>query len=277
MPVPFIKMHGLGNDFVILDARVSGFMPTAQQIVRIADRHRGVGFDQLVVLEKPRTPATDLFMHIFNCDGSRAGACGNVTRCVARLEHATSDKKKIFIETDAGVLQADVAKNSITIDMGEARTEWKDIPLVRQMDTLAIDTGKAGLPLAVGVNVGNPHAVFFVDRVEVVDVPVMGPQIETHPLFPEKTNVSFAEVIDRNTIRLRVWERGVGITQACGSAACATLVAAVRRDLSEHKAKIILDGGELQIEWLENGHVLMTGGTSYSFKGELSDELLGTS
>lgn len=275
MPIPFIKMHGLGNDFVILDGRVNRFTPVPDVIRAVADRHRGVGCDQFILIEKAHNQNADLFMAIYNSDGSRAGACGNATRCVARIEMAATGKPETVIETDAGLLRAVKERDVIAVDMGPAHLDWKDIPMAFEVNTLAIDTGKTGLPLAVGVNMGNPHAVFFMNYVDGIDLAGIGPQIENHPLFPERTNVDFAEIIDRHTIRLRVWERGAGITQACGSGACATLVAAVRRGLTERSANVILDGGQLAITWLENGHVLMRGAAAFSFSGELSDELLG--
>lgn len=274
MRVPFIKMHGLGNDFVILDARKNGFRPAPAQIRRIADRRHGVGCDQLILLEKPRNPQARLYMGIFNADGSVSGACGNATRCVALLEKESGAPEKFFIESDGAMLAAEVGK-SISIDMGPARTGWKDIPLKAAGDTLALEVGKKHkLPLGVGVNMGNPHVVFFVPDAEQVDVADLGAQIETDPLFPERTNVEFVSVKDRHTLRMRVWERGAGITQACGSGACAVLVAAVRRDLAERKATVIADGGALSVTWLENDHVLLEGPASYSFAGEISEQLL---
>jgi diaminopimelate epimerase len=278
MPVPFLKMHGLGNDFVILDARKNSFHPTPLQIKRIADRNRGVGCDQLIVLDTPKNKTAnknaDLYMGIFNSDGTMAGACGNATRCVAKIEMDTTGKHSIAIESPCDILHATRNDDLITIDMGIARSLWNEIPLSNDMDTLHVNVGVDGLSPAVCVNTGNPHAVFFIDSVDAVDIAVLGKQVENNPLFPQKTNVEFAEVKNRNTIRMRVWERGAGITLACGTGACATLVAAVRRGLTERKADVILDGGVLSIEWLENNHVMMTGPAVFSFSGVLSDELL---
>jgi diaminopimelate epimerase len=274
MPVPFLKMHGLGNDFVILDARKNSFHPTPLQIKRIADRNRGVGCDQLIVLDAPKNKTADLYMGIFNSDGTMAGACGNATRCVAKIEMDTRGKDSITIESPCDILYATRRDDLITIDMGIARSSWDEIPLLNDIDTLNVNVGVDGLPSAVCVNMGNPHAVFFIDNVESIDVATLGKQIEHHVFFSQKTNVEFAEVKNRNTIRMRVWERGAGITLACGTGACATLVAAVRRGLTERKADVMLDGGTLTIEWLENNHVMMTGPTAFSFSGVLSDELL---
>lgn len=268
-------MHGLGNDFVILDARVHGFELSPRQIIRIADRHKGVGCDQLIVLDVPRHKDADVFMHIFNPDGSDGGACGNATRCVAWLDMQARGCEKMNIETGAGLLNAKRQGDLFSVDMGKAKLEWNDIPLAREMDTLMVDVGIKGLPPATCVNMGNPHAVFFVDDVQNIDIATLGTKIEQHSIFPKRTNVEFAHVIDKDHIRMRVWERGAGLTLACGSGACATLVAAARRGLTHKKADIILDGGTLHIAWLENGHVDMTGPVAFSFAGELSDALLG--
>lgn len=273
MPIIFIKMHGLGNDFVILDSRKNGFQPTPDQIKRIADRNRGVGCDQLIVL-KNTTKAADLYMGIYNADGSEAAACGNATRCVAELEMNARGVNTLAIESPYDVLKASRSGALITVDMGAALLEWNAIPLSKHMDTLNVDVGIPALPPAVAVNMGNPHAVFFVKDVEKTDITTLGRQVETHSLFPARTNVEFIEVKDRTHMRMRVWERGAGITLACGSGACAAMVAAVRRGLTERKADIQLDGGVLNMEWLENGHVLMTGPVATSFTGELSEALL---
>lgn len=275
MAIPFIKMHGAGNDFVIVDARKNNFAPSAAQIRRVADRHYGVGCDQFILLEAPRRQGADLYMHIYNPDGSAAEACGNATRCVAKLEFNAWKNKVVVIETKAGLLRAVEEGEVITVDMGAARFGWQDIPLSMEADTLALDLKIADLPKAVGVNMGNPHAVFFIDDADKFPVAVYGPQVEHHSLFPQRTNVEFAQIVSRNDIRMRVWERSAGITLACGSAACATLVAAVRRGLTERKVSMQLDGGVLQLEWLDNNHVLMAGPVAFSFSGVLYDSLLG--
>jgi diaminopimelate epimerase len=275
MPLPFVKMHGLGNDFVIVDGREKPVHLKPEIIRRLADRHLGIGCDQLIVLEPPRNAAATLFMAIYNNDGSRAGACGNAMRCVAHMVLEKSGQNFLSIETDAGILRGEKRDGGLfAVDMGPPSFEWKDVPLAYETNTLSIDTGKTGLPPAVAVSMGNPHAVFFMQNVETIDLAGIGPQIENHPLFPERTNVEFAEILDPNRIRMRVWERGTGITQACGSGACAVLAAAVRRDLSARRAELVLDGGSLHIEWLEDNHIQLIGPASYSFSGVIPDALL---
>jgi len=276
--IPFIKMHGLGNDFVVLDGRVDSAALTAEEVRRIADRHRGVGCDQFITIE-PSERAT-AFMRVHNADGGEVAACGNGARCVADKIMTELDADAATLETVAGVLEATRdGSGLVTVDQGPARMDWWDIPLTHKLDTLHIDMsdgGKLVAPLtdAVGVNVGNPHAIFFVDDVEAVDVATVGPGLEHHPLFPERANISVAHVCGRDAIKVRVWERGVGITSACGTAACAVAVAGVRRDLTERSVDIQLDGGTLHLVWRDDGHVLMTGPVSTSFSGVLDDALL---
>lgn len=271
MAINFRKMHGLGNDFVVIDAMKTPVTFTEAQRRHIADRRYGVGCDQLILMESPQDKSADLFMRIYNPDGSEAGACGNGTRCVAHLWMSQNGKDQCTVQTVAGLLKCSMAANDmVRVDMGVPRLGWKDIPLAEERDTLHL--GIAGGPLhdPVAVNVGNPHAVFFVDDVKKVDVTGLGPQVENHVLFPQRTNVEFAQVIAPGKIRVRVWERGTGVTQACGSGACATMVAAVRRGLSGRKAEIILDGGSLFLEWCDSDdHVLMTGPAAYVFDGSL--------
>lgn len=268
---PFVKMHGLGNDFVIFDGRADGFVPDAALAAQVADRHFGVGCDQLITLGASAN--ADLFMHIQNPDGSTSGACGNATRCVADLILAEKGGQNLTVETLAGVLPCvREADGRITVDMGAPRLDWRDIPLSRQMDTLDVDfavRSPAGFELRapVAVNMGNPHAVFFAADAENLDLAAIGPAIEHDPLFPERVNVSVAQVQTRDRIRLRVWERGAGITLACGSAACATVVAATRRGLIDGAAQIIMDGGVLDLRWAQDDHVYMTGPTALSFRG----------
>ncbi len=272
----FVKMHGLGNDFVIFDGRDDGFVPSPEFARAVADRHMGVGCDQVITMEP--SDNADVFMRIHNPDGSEAGACGNATRCVAALALAETGGKSVTVETLGGVLEARAQDDGrITVDMGAPRMGWDNIPLARDMDTLDVDlavTTPAGLDLRapVAVNMGNPHVVFFVDDAEAVDLAAIGPAIEYNPLFPERVNVSVAEVRGRNAMRVRVWERGAGITLACGSAACANVVAATRRDLVDGKAAIEMDGGTLELEWREDGHVLMTGPVATVFHGTLDLE-----
>jgi len=277
MPRPFIKMHGLGNDFVIIDGRADDFTPDEAFCLKVADRHRGVGYDQLFVLGKPKDPAADLFMHIYNCDGSPAGACGNGTRCVTSLLFKETGKTEGVIETVAGLLKVWLVREGIyAVDFGEPRLKWDEMPLARPMDTLSIDLGEPDVPPACCVNVGNPHAVHFVEDAETIALEQIGPKLEHHPLFPDRCNIEFAHIIDPTHIRMRVWERGTGITQACGSAGIATVIAAVRRNLSKRKVCLQMDGGDLEIEWREdNNHVILAGPVATSFTGFLDDSLCG--
>ncbi|MFC7333661.1 diaminopimelate epimerase [Rhodocista pekingensis] len=271
----FLKMHGLGNDFVVLDARRDPLPLTPAVARAIADRRTGVGCDQLVLLEPPRHPAADLFMRILNPDGSESGACGNATRCVASLVADGSGRAEVTVETVTGLLRCRLrADGSVTVDMGPARLDWTQIPLAAAHDTLHVPAGAGPLQDACCVGMGNPHAVFFVDDAEAVDLPSLGPVLEHHPLFPQRCNIEVAQVLAPDHIRMRVWERGAGITRACGSGSCATLVAAARRGLTGRAAWIELDGGRLWIEWHGDGHVLMTGPVATAFTGELSEALL---
>lgn len=275
MSRPFLKMHGLGNDFVLFDGRKDGFIPDQAFCLRVADRHRGVGYDQLIVMSQPQDAAADLYMHIFNADGSKAGACGNATRCVASLLFKETGKQEGIIQTVAGLLKVrQESEDLYSVNFGVPHLNWNEIPLSKEMDTLCIDMGLADVPEACCVNVGNPHAVFFVPDAEAIPLAEIGPKLEHHPLFPERCNIEFAHMIDRQTIRMRVWERGTGITEACGSGATATHIAAVRRGLADRKSTIVLDGGKLIIEWREtDGHVILCGPVSLSYHGTLSNEL----
>ena len=273
--VPFFKMHGLGNDFVVLDFRRSAIPLGAAAARRLADRRTGIGCDQVIVIEPPRHPAAHVMMRIRNADGSEAEACGNATRCVAGLLHREIRETPVRIETAAGVLEAEArADGSFAVDMGPARTAWHEIPLSRAMDTARVGLTSGPLTEAVCTNIGNPHATFFLDDVDTVDLEALGPRLEHHPLFPERANIGFAQIADRRSIRLRVWERGVGITPACGTGACAALVAAHRRGLTERRAAVELDGGTLEIAWREDGHVIMTGPAMLSFEGAFDTALL---
>lgn len=268
---PFIKMHGLGNDFVVIDARERGLKLTPAEAAAIADRHSGIGCDQLLILEKPAKPnLADAFMRILNADGSESGACGNGTRCVADLLMRESGRDKLVIETTAGLLDAERASGGrVSVDMGPARLDWREIPLKEACDTAHVPLALGPLKDPVAVNMGNPHAVFFVDDVAKIDLAALGPVLERHAMFPERANIEVAQLIGPDRIRLRVWERGAGITLACGSGACAAAVAAARRGLTGRKATIVLERGELEIEWLKDGHVLMTGPVAVSFTGVL--------
>ena len=273
--IPFTKMHGLGNDFVVLDARRGPLRIGARQARAIADRHTGIGCDQVIVIEPPANGLADVFMRIRNADGGEVAACGNGTRCVAAMIMKEKNSTHAAIETAAGVLDAEAkADGLIAVDMGPAGTDWRDIPLAGPADTLHLDIAAGPLSDPVAVNMGNPHAVFFVDDAEAVPLDSLGPQIERHEMFPRATNVEVAQVLSGSEIRLRVWERGVGITLACGSGACAALVAASRRGLTGRAADVVVDGGRLGIEWLADGHVRLTGPVAVSFTGTLGQSML---
>jgi diaminopimelate epimerase len=273
--VPFFKMHGLGNDFVVLDFRRGAITLDAAAIRRLADRRTGVGCDQVILLEPPRHPGSQILMRIRNADGSEAEACGNATRCVADLVHRETRAGRVRIETAAGILEAEALSNGwFAVDMGPVRTGWRDIPLARPMDTERVDLSAGPLMEPVCTNIGNPHATFFVDDLETIDVAAYGPALEHHPMFPDRANIGVAEIRDARTIRLRVWERGAGITPACGSGACAALVAAHRRGLAERRAAVELDAGTLDIAWRGDGHVIMTGPAALSFEGTFDADLL---
>ncbi|CCG40984.1 diaminopimelate epimerase [Magnetospirillum molischianum] len=280
--LPFRKMHGLGNDFVVLDGRIDP-RPLALDPARvraIADRRAGIGCDQLIVIATPSDNTADVRMLIFNADGSEVAACGNATRCVAWLAMTESGRDSVVIETRAGLLDAESRGTSlVAVDMGAARLDWREIPLNEAVDTLHLGLSVGPLSDPVAVSMGNPHAVFFVEDSEAIDLAAVGPDLEHHPIFPERANIEVASILPtteagRGRIRMRVWERGAGITPACGTGACATLVAAARRGLSPRRAELILDGGTLEIEWLPDDHVLMTGPVATSFTGLLDPALL---
>lgn len=262
--IPFIKMDGLGNDFVIIDARTKNIPLTSKQIQKISNRKTGIGFDQLIILKKSKI--CDVKMDIFNADGSTAGACGNGTRCVSSLIFEENKKKKIVLEAPFGKILTAWCGKQITVDMGLPKTAWKDVPLSKEENTLNLTILKE-LPPAVCVSMGNPHAVFFVKDIKKIDIAKLGPQVENNKLFPQKTNVEFAQILTKNKIRMRVWERGTGITQACGTGACATLVAAVIKKLTQQKVQIIMDGGTLTISQLPTGQILMQGPVNKAFEG----------
>jgi diaminopimelate epimerase len=261
MRASFTKMHGLGNDFVVLDTRTAPLPPVTTALARaLADRRTGIGCDQLIVLEESQT--ADFRMRIFNADGGEVEACGNATRAVAMLHGSPAQ-----IETAGGILAVQPGEGGAAVDMGEPRFEWDAIPLAYAMDTVALPVGWEELEQPVAVNVGNPHAVFFVDDCDAVELDRLGPQIERDPLFPERVNVNVATVDNDANIRLRVWERGVGITRACGTGACATAVAAMRRGLVQNEVTVTLQGGSLLIAWGEDGRITMTGPANESFRG----------
>ncbi len=269
----FIKMHGLGNDFVVIDGRRSNPDLGVDAIQAIADRRTGVGFDQLIVLEP--SDKADVFMRIFNADGSEAAACGNATRCIGQHVMAETSRKTVDVETLAGVLETKHAgANRISVDMGPVSVAWQDIPLAREEDTLRLPIQLEGLREPVAVNVGNPHMVFFVDDVGVAPIDELGFQLERHTLFPQRTNVQMAEIIGYDRIQLKTWERGVGRTRASGSSACATLAAAHLIGHCGRSADVIMDGGLLSIQWRDDNRIIQTGPSSVSYKGALDDALL---
>jgi len=279
--VSFLKMHGLGNDFVVLDARARPLDLALERRRAIADRRLGVGCDQLIVLEKPTDRAADVFMRIYNPDGGEAGACGNATRCVASLLMDERGTDQVTVQTVSGLLDSEKTGKGanglpvISVDMGLAWLDWTEIPVREACDTNHLPVGAGPLQDPVGTGMGNPHATFFVDDAAGIDLAALGPTLEHDRFFPERANIGVAQLVGENTLRLRVWERGAGLTLACGSGACAAVVAASRRGLVNRKADVVLDGGTLTIEWLRDGHVLMTGGIAIAFKGELDSSLLG--
>jgi len=277
----FLKMHGLGNDFVVVDARREPFAPTIATVRRLADRRLGVGCDQLVVIGPP--PATDAAdgradaaLRLFNADGGEVGACGNATRCVARLLMDETGRDRIVLSTAAGLLPCEAGPGgAVTADMGPARLGWAEIPVREACDTLHLPVGAGELSDPVGVGMGNPHAVFFVPDAAAVPLDSLGPRLEHDPFFPERANIGVAQRLGPDRLRLRVWERGAGLTRACGTGACAAAVAACRRGLTGPDVTVELDGGPLAIRWrAEDGHVLMTGSTAVAFRGTLDPGLL---
>jgi diaminopimelate epimerase len=276
MTIEFVKMHGCGNDFVIIDERLRTCDVSPARAAALADRHRGIGCDQLIVIQPSKT--ADAFMRIFNPDGSEAGACGNATRCVADILLREGLLREgghgsVTIRTISGDLPATRRPDGlIEVDMGPVRLDWADIPLSRPMDTLCLDL--PGAPTAASM--GNPHATFFVADLDTEPVTTLGPRWEHDPIFPQRANIGFAQVLDPGTIRLKVWERGAGLTLACGSGACATLVNAHRRGLTHRQAKVFVDGGALEIAWRDDGHVLMTGPVATAFCGAVDPEVYPT-
>lgn len=270
MSRPFLKMNGAGNDFVVVEARSQPFTPDAAQVRAIADRSGATGCDQLIAIEP--SARADAFMRIWNGQGGQVDACGNATRCVGWLLLEETHADRAVIETNAGLLSIDRAGPlKVRVDMGEPRLNWWEIPLSRPMDTVSLDLfAEPDLAMPGAVSMGNPHLVYFVADVEGFPAADTGSKLEFNALFPEQVNVGFAEIKARDRIRLRVWERGAGLTQACGTGACAALVAAHRRGLTERKATVEMDGGDLVIEWREaDNHVLMTGPVELEYAGAL--------
>jgi diaminopimelate epimerase len=280
LKMPFLKMHGLGNDFVVLDARGGALALTPERRRSIADRRLGVGCDQLIVLEPPTERGADVFMRIYNPDGGEAGACGNATRCVASVLMDERHIDHVTVQTISGLLDSQregLGGNGlpiVSVDMGPARLDWRDIPVREACDTNHMPIALGALADPVGTNMGNPHATFFVDDIDAIPLSDLGPKLEHDRFFPERANIGVAQLTGEAKLRLRVWERGAGLTLACGSGACAAVVAATRRGLVQRKADVTLDGGTLAIEWLRDGHVAMTGGVALAFRGELDGSLL---
>tara|TARA_R110000824_G_scaffold118960_10_gene271780 strand:+ start:34107 stop:34976 length:870 start_codon:yes stop_codon:yes gene_type:complete len=279
--IPFRKMNGLGNDFVVLDLRSHALNLNDNLVRAISNRETGIGCDQFITIEPPRHGG-DAFMGIRNQDGAVVEACGNATRCIGQIVLAETGKSAVTIETLGGDLVASAASDeNITVDMGEPRLKWDEIPLSEEFrDTRAIEleVGPLGAPIMHSpavVNVGNPHAIFFVKDMDVIDLARIGPMLEHHPLFPERANISVAQVIDRTHVKLKVWERGVGLTRACGTAACATVVASVRKRMTDRKITVSLPGGDLQLEWRESdNHIYMTGPATLDYEGTLDQRFL---
>jgi diaminopimelate epimerase len=279
--IPFRKMHGLGNDFVVVDGRPWPLGLSPARIAALADRHRGIGCDQFITLEplaadapgeapKDAPGEADVFMRIHNPDGSEAGACGNATRCVASLLMAETGRDHVTVRTVSGDLPCErLPDGTIRANMGHPRFGWEEVPLAEAMDT-------AHLPLALGAvsdpaacSMGNPHATFFVEELDRLDWRALGPQLERHPLFPDRANIGFAQVLAPDHLRVAIWERGAGPTLACGSGACATLVNAHRRGLATRRARVELPGGALELEWRLDGSVLMAGPVATAFTGQV--------
>jgi diaminopimelate epimerase len=266
--LPFMKMHGLGNDFVVIDSRGRGAVTTPALARALGDRNRGVGFDQLAEIRD--SAEADIALDFWNSDGTRAGACGNATRCVADYVMQGTGREAITLRTARGELAA-VRRGDgmVSVNMGQPQLDWADVPLSHNVDTLHLPL--AGDP--VGVGMGNPHCVFFVADAECVDVAQDGARVEHDPLFPQATNVEYVSVTGPDRLRMRVWERGTGITLACGSGACAVAVAAYRRGLTSRRVTIALDGGQIEVDWRDDG-VWMTGPTAHVFNGVLTPAFL---
>ncbi|HCO54846.1 MAG TPA: diaminopimelate epimerase [Pelagibacterium sp.] len=281
-PLPYLKMNGLGNDFVVLDARAQKIALSRQQIVAISDRANGIGCDQLIVMEPDTVEGVDVFMRIYNAEGGEVDACGNATRCIAALVAEETGKSAITIRTNAGILATRTDGEMVTADMGVPRFGWEQIPLAEPFsDTTGIELqiGPIDAPILHTpsvVNVGNPHAIFWVKDLDAHDLAKFGPLLENHPIFPERANITLAQVISDDRIKVNVWERGAGLTLACGTAACATAVAAARKGLTGRKVTIELPGGPLEIEWrVSDDHILMTGPWMLDGQGLIPPALLG--
>jgi len=261
-------MHGLGNDFVVFDARITPISLSRECLIAIADRRTGIGCDQIITLEPSKS--ADLTMRIHNSDGGEAEACGNAARCVAKLVMKEKKSNSAIIQVASALLHTHGNTDGlISVDMGMPKFHWKEIPLSSPQDTLHMRLERDALTDPVAINMGNPHAVFFVRDVTRVPLERLGPDLENHSIFPERANIGVAEVRSQKEIRLRVWERGAGLTPACGTGACAALVAAHQRNLCDREAEIHVDGGAMHVEWKDNDHVLLTGPATLAFVGEV--------
>ena len=276
----FTKMHGLGNDFVVIDARAgkpgAGITIGDAVAAAIADRHTGIGCDQLIVVEDAPGADADAFMRIRNADGGEVDACGNATRCVGAVLLGESGAETVRIHTGADLLTVTRADGGlVTVDMGVPRLGWDEVPLAMAADTLHLDLERGPLADPAAASMGNPHATFFVDDADAVPISVLGPELEVDPMFPERANIGIAQMLAPDRMRLRVWERGAGLTPACGTGACAAVVNASRRGLANRRMVVEMDGGELLIDWRDNtGHVFMTGPAETSFAGVIAPDLL---
>ena len=267
----FVKMHGLQNHFVITDARAEPYCPDDQEVMRICDPRTGVGADQLIIVEPPKDPAADVFMRILNVDAREVEACGNATRCLAWLMMEEQGSERIIVETLAGQLECKrTGPMEVSCSMGQISMEWRDIPLAEESDTCHLDLTFGPLSDAVALAIGNPHVVFFVDDLDAIDLEAHAPQIQQHPLFPNQVNVGAAQMIANDRMRLIVYERGAGLTTACGSGACVAAYAALARGLTESKTMTVdMPAGPVGIEITADGAAIMTGPVAYCFSGFL--------
>ena len=271
MDARFAKMHGLGNDFVVFDERAGPLGITPLRAAALADRRTGIGCDQVICLGHAEQASA--YMRIYNPDGSEAGACGNATRCVADLLYRTGRQRRQVIRTAAGDLVADVlADGQVSVDMGQPRLSWDQIPLARACNTAHLDMAAGPLCDPAACSMGNPHVTFFTERMEAVPLAGIGAALEHHAMLPERANIGVVQVLARGKLRLRVWERGAGLTLACGSGACAAVVNASRRGLAERSCEVVLDGGVLAVQWRDDDHVVMTGGSALVFRGSVDLE-----
>ncbi len=276
--VKYLKMNGLGNDFVVLDGRKNALKPSSDQVRWIADREQGIGCDQLIIMDAPKSAPSDIFVRIFNSDGGEVEACGNAMRCVAALLAKETGRSSFIIETRAGILSAKVNGEVVTVDMGKPKFDWQLIPLSEEFgDTRGIELqiGPIDNPVLHTpsvVNVGNPHAIFWVNKdPNEYDLERFGPLLENHPIFPERANISLAQVLSRKRVKIVIWERGGGLTKACGTAACAVVAAGARKQILERKITVNLPGGNLGLEWRQSDdHILMSGPWELEGEGELA-------